>query len=436
MWVTERKLALAAVLPPYTIYWENNLDQGNASSRNAIVIVIDRLGSGFLGPYGNTWLETPATNQLASESVLFEHAFADSSELELLYRSYWAGVHAMCGTNRPEFSLAKLIERGGLQATLLTDDKSLLEHPLAEGFGEQISLAQASPDSLAQSIEETRFAQLTLAAIERLADAKEPGLLWLHSQGMNGPWDAPADIAERFRDEDDPEAYADIVPPRFKLEQDHDPDDVLRVVHAYAAQVSVIDTCLGSLLDAINRHELSEETLVIVTSPRGYPLGEHGQVGDSQCDLFGEVLNVPLLIRHPNRQSACMRLSALAQPSDLYATLAKWFEVDAASTSTTGHDLLALFEDEAAWKRSAAFAGRNKAGTVRTPAWLMHMDETHGKSLYAKPDDRWEANEVADRCGDVADQLATLIDEFRELVNQDKLVQLAPLARELVDGIE
>jgi arylsulfatase A-like enzyme len=416
------------------------LDEATSHPRNAIVVVIDRLGSGFLGPYGNTWIETPAMNRLASESVLFEHVIADSNDLTLLYRSYWSGVHAMCRRDRPESSLAKLIERGGLQAILLTDDDSLPRHPLAEDFGEHVLLAPSVPSRLAASIEETRFAQLTLAAIEWLADAEEPGLLWLHAQGMNGPWDAPAELAEQFRDEDDPQAYCDIVPPRFELEHDCDPDDILRIMHAYAAQVSVIDACLESLLDAIGQHPLADETLVIVTSPRGYPLGEHRRIGAGTGDLFGETLNVPLLIRHPNRESACMRLDSLAQPTDLYATLAAWFGVsghaNADAGSSTGRDLLELAKDERAWSRGAAFSVGKGERAVRTPAWLLHVDSEGGKSLYAKPDDHWETNEVADRCGEVPDKLAALIDEFAGLVNQDKLVNLRPLSRDLVDGLE
>ncbi len=412
------------------------MDQDTPRLRRAIVIVIDRLGSGFLGPYGNTWIETPALNELASESVLFEDAIADSNDLTLLYRSYWSGVHAMCRTDRAEYSLARLVERSGQQATLLTDDELLLQHPLAEHFGEHISVAQSVTTQLAASIEETRFAQLTLAAIEWLVDAHEPGLLWIHARGMNGPWDAPAEFAERFRDEGDPAAYADLDPPKFKLEQEHDPDDLLCIMHAYASQVSVIDTCLGSLLDAIGQHESNDETLVIVTSPRGYPLGEHGRVGAGTRDLFGETINVPLLIRLPEQQSACMRLNALAQPSDLYATLANWLGVNADAGTSTGRDLLELTENESTWQREAAYSLGNDERAVRTPAWLLHVDGRHTKSLYAKPDDRWEANEVADRCGLVPDELVSLIDEFEKLVNRDGLVNLTPLSRELVEGIE
>ena len=48
---------------------------------HVVVFVIDRLGASWLGPYGNTWLETPHFNRLAAESLVCETAIADSSDL-------------------------------------------------------------------------------------------------------------------------------------------------------------------------------------------------------------------------------------------------------------------------------------------------------------------------------------------------------------------
>jgi arylsulfatase A-like enzyme len=38
---------------------------------NAICLVVDRLHTGFLGAYGNTWIETPVFDRLAAESFHF-----------------------------------------------------------------------------------------------------------------------------------------------------------------------------------------------------------------------------------------------------------------------------------------------------------------------------------------------------------------------------
>ena len=63
---------------------------------NAICLVLDRLHAGYVGAYGNSWIETPALDRLASRSLVFDRALVDSPELERLYRSYWQGWHALC----------------------------------------------------------------------------------------------------------------------------------------------------------------------------------------------------------------------------------------------------------------------------------------------------------------------------------------------------
>ena len=65
------------------------------SQTNALVLVYDRLSAGYLGPYGNTWFETPAWNRLASQSLLSECWLSDSSDLASVYRSWWSGQHAV-----------------------------------------------------------------------------------------------------------------------------------------------------------------------------------------------------------------------------------------------------------------------------------------------------------------------------------------------------
>ena len=71
---------------------------------NAICLVIDRLHTGFLGAYGNTWIETPAFDRLAAESFLFDQMLVDSPQLGPLYRSFWQGCHALAPAVRMETS--------------------------------------------------------------------------------------------------------------------------------------------------------------------------------------------------------------------------------------------------------------------------------------------------------------------------------------------
>ena len=46
--------------------------------RRAIVISFDRLPLGYLGCYGNDWIETPHLDRLATQSVLFDLHFGEN----------------------------------------------------------------------------------------------------------------------------------------------------------------------------------------------------------------------------------------------------------------------------------------------------------------------------------------------------------------------
>ena len=404
--------------------------------KHAIVVVVDRLGAGFLGPYGNTWVETPTLNQLAAESLLVETALSDSSELERIYRSWWCGGHAMQRKPTQAESLATLVSRCGLSTTLLSDAAAILEHPLAADFDERIALSQPAPGLPASEIEETRLAEVLLTAAERLATSESPGLLWIHARGMGGCWDSPLILREQFRDEEDPEPYAATASPAREVGTDRDPDDILQVEHAYAAEVSVFDTALAMLLEVLDEHPCSEETLLVVTSPRGYPLGEHRIIGSIASPLHAELLQIPLLIRPPQASFAATRLQMLAQHHDLHATLANWLGVSGEPLCDWETDLLAVANGESAPRANCAFAVGTGERAVRTPAWFMREFDQDQRVLYAKPDDRWEVNEVANRCGDISEQLAEVITRVDEAVNSSGAKPLPELSPELIEGIE
>jgi hypothetical protein len=305
-------------------------------AKQAVVVVIDRLGAGWLGPYGNTWLETPHFNCLAAQSLLCENALADSPDLAQAYRAYWSGRHTL-EPDRRASGPGEAASLGLEGSILVTDDERVSGHPLAAGFSE-IRRARASrATSAARSIEETELFQLTAAAIEALTGAARAPLVWIHSRGMGGAWDAPLDYRNQFADEGDPEPPKLVQPPELLLSDGFDPDELLGLTQAYAGQVALADECLGMLLAALDEHPRRDETLLIVTSPRGYPLGEHRRVGAAGDALYAELLQVPLLVRFPGglgalcgRRTSCSR-EAFLQRSPLIRTALTCCELQQAS---------------------------------------------------------------------------------------------------------
>lgn len=403
---------------------------------SAIVLVVDRLGAGFLGPYGNTWLETPHINRLAAQSLVCETAWADSPNLEMAYRAMWTGRHALEPAADATAALAARAARSGARTVLITDDESVARHSLAATFGEQLLVESPTSPRAALSIDETNLFRFMAAAIEAIDQAREPLLACIHARGMTGPWDAPREFRERFVDLDDPSPPDLLVPPERRLDRHADPDEILGLVQAYAGQVQVADESLGMLLDALDQRPQRDQTLLAVTAPRGYPLGEHGRVGPCDEALYSELVQVPLLVRLSGQEGRLVRTQRIVQTSSLYTTIIEacgWGELTDAERGTS---LLRDARGEEASGRASAVAIAPGQRAIRTPAWQMRESNQESETrveLFAKPDDRWEANEVSSLCGEVSALLAAELDQFEQTARAGQLAELAPPPELLLD---
>src|SRR5215475_3007457 len=145
---------------------------------NVICIAIDRLSAGYLGAYGNTWVSTPAIDRLTAQSFVLDRAVIDSPQLDLIYRSLWLGLHALCPAEfeSQRESLPLIFSRAGWHTALITDESSVANHPLASAFAERILIEQEA----ANSGDERNRAQVTATASEtNLAEFLASAEKWL-----------------------------------------------------------------------------------------------------------------------------------------------------------------------------------------------------------------------------------------------------------------
>jgi arylsulfatase A-like enzyme len=188
--------------------------------------------------------------------------------------------------------------------------------------------------------------------------------------------------------------------------------------------------CLGMFLAALDEHSLANETILVVTSPRGYPLGEHRRVGPGDEALYSELLHVPLLVRFPHHEHALWRSRTILQPHDVFDLVAESCGFSVGSEPWSSR-LLRELESGALATSARAVAVARSERTIRTPAWMLRESRApdgQRYELFAKPDDRWEANEVSSRCCEAVELLAAELDRFQAEARAGKLHQSAPLA--------
>jgi len=400
---------------------------------NAICLVIDRLHMGYLGAYGNTWIRTPSLDRLAAEGFTFDEAFIESPELGRLYEAYWLGRHAMGPLAADtSCSLPALLSARSVSTRLLTDDPTVARHRLAASFGQIVELDLPEPDAPARTVEDTLLGQCFAQALEHLDSAREPFLLWCHFRALGKAWDAPREFRLANCDEGDPEPPETVAVAGKMLPEDYDPDELLGFSQVYAAQVCVLDACLGVVLDWLTTSPIGRETLLVLTSARGFPLGEHLRVG--QCDgaLYAELVHVPMLFRIPNGLGASDRSNTLVQPSDLAPTLSEWYGGPFESPGGAKSVFPVLRGVDGGVHDRAAILGYGTERAMVTPAW--YLRQASPAELFSRPDDRWGANDVANRCTDIVEAMAVTLSQYEQAMQPSCDPHLEPLDPILLTG--
>lgn len=240
---------------------------------NVIVIACNGLHLGFLGPYGNSWIETPHLDRLASEAIVFDHHFPENLTTLPTRRSWWTGRYGFADPDQgwtplrcDEPILPDLLWNRGVRTALISDVPFLRE--AGQGFGrgfDEVVWVRGSgydpyipaddprardvrlddepglrlpPDSEPDTVElwTRRWAQFlrnravlrsreeagtgaarcvdeAIGWLDRRGPRPEPFLLWLDVFSPHGPWDPPAE----FRD-----LYAATAPDEFETDEEGD----------------------------------------------------------------------------------------------------------------------------------------------------------------------------------------------------------------------
>jgi arylsulfatase A-like enzyme len=139
----------------------------------------------------------------------------------------------------------------------------------------------------------------------------------------------------------------------------------------YGAKLTMIDAWLGRVLDALDRRQLWQDTVVIVCTDHGHYLGEKDIFGKPAVPAFEPLAHMPLLVAWPG--VAPRSVDALTTSIDLFATLAELFGVEPRHR-THGRSLAPLVHARAASIRDWALCG----------VWGREVHWIDGRRKYAR----------------------------------------------------
>jgi len=307
---------------------------------NVILFMVDALRPDRLSAWGGNAPRTPNFDRLAADGVFFRTCLSHMPSSHPSRASILTGrdphTHGIRINSRPlsasETTLAQVLRDAGY----LTASTRTFPPGMGRGFTEQglvrkLSAFDQGPWDVVREIPEmpqdeaqTDVAQDVNTLIAWLRGyvgdrerRKHPFFLWADVEDTHEPWRPPAPFDTMF----DPDPYdgPDVsCPPMYS------PDLTERQIrHAralYNGVVALEDKHLGRLLDALDRLDLADETLLIVMSDHGIHLGEH-HLWRKPPTLFDAVLRATLIMRLPLTVPKGVQTEGICLVNDVFATV-------------------------------------------------------------------------------------------------------------------
>lgn len=309
------------------------LSAAPATRPSVLFIVVDDLNT-ELGCYGNRVVQSPNLDRLAARGVRFDRAYCQ---------------YALCAPSRASFLSGRRPESTGIYAAKLTPRQAMPEAVMLPQLFREAGYATAGAGKVFHSARhsdpkswdfyqdgegedpqekaaltaryggedrvprwyvldgdgaKTRDGLNARLIAQELAEHAKSGKPFFLAMGFHKPhlpWTAPKrffDLYPPARLELPKEPPMNKVPAialQTELGRADQPESRAGAIGAYYACISFMDDNLGLLLDAMDRHNLWESTVVVLLGDNGFHLGDHGGLW-AKHSLFENATRVPLIL--------------------------------------------------------------------------------------------------------------------------------------------
>jgi arylsulfatase A-like enzyme/Flp pilus assembly protein TadD len=303
---------------------------------NIILITLDTVRADRMGFLGSKRGLTPSLDQLASQSTVFSHAYAQVPLTAPSHATILTGIypqfHHVQDFQTPlakDLPFAPDILRTAGYSTAAFVGAMVLDPAmgLARGFDRgfdtyDAGFHQPAPGSGADSIEdryhsvERRGADVVAHAVAWLNQhPKEPFFLWLHLYDAHDPYDPPEPYKTKYAAE------------------------------LYDGEVAYVDAEVGKFLGELRSRGLFDGAVIAVMADHGESLGAHGEDFHGFF-LYDETIQVPLVIKLPGANSAEERVDNRVELVDVLPTILRAAKIPVPK-EVQGESLLGLMTTSA-----------------------------------------------------------------------------------------
>jgi arylsulfatase A-like enzyme len=207
------------------------------------------------------------------------------------------------------------------------------------------------------------------------------GMPRLHEQVYGGP-QANSSHGERLKDRvigTPPHNYAEL-----------GPEDWQQVKAIYYGMVSLLDHSIGRILDAVDRHGLRQNTIIMFLSDHGDYLGDHGMYGKGLP--YESALRIPLIARGPGIAAGKI-INSVESTLDIAPTLLDMANI-AEPEGVQGRSLKPVLRGDDLMRRSLALVENDddfaalRMRSLLTPQWRLtyYLHQDWGELIDRKSD--------------------------------------------------
>ncbi len=448
---------------------------------NIVLIVSDNQGSSLLGTYGNEEIKTPNIDSLASEGIRFNNAFAvngvcsptRATLLTGLIPSQ-TGIHVALPSdiNVPDWSaieefrsLPQTLSEAGYNTGLVgkyhlgMPDKPQLGFEYwvtfpsghTTTFYDQTVIDNGKTYVVAKHL--TDF--WTEKAVHFLSKQKQDKPFFLYL-AYNGPYNLPPTVTMEpnnrhaaYYTKNTPSMPQEKIHPYLKnwAQGGRGPTSLMvkegttawtaiealnnktAMINA-ASETAMVDDGVGTVMQKLKELGMDHNTVVIYTSDQGASYGHHGLFGNTSWSFPFTAHNinmqVPLIIRHPNRVPRGIETDRIINQFDLFPTLLGYIGMgDRRIANTPGKDFTPMLsgKDVDNWD-DAAFFEFVTVRVIRTPGWkyMKRLDDEEPNTLYDLKNDPEERVNLIDNPAyiDVAKELDARLTAFFDKYSDKK----------------